>query len=161
MFVSFRSPLVVASNITSRVLEGLLPSEQASKSTNYACSHTHVAPMGIWPCHRTLTCQGGSNKLNFELILTSGCWVPVSARFQDPSWHSWACQCSMCKWLWCCISTGQRCSNGLNFGLIRPTDVESRHLQEFRGPHCTHRHNHVATMGKWLWHRSSTGRGNC
>ena len=47
MFVSFRSTLVVASNITSRVLEGLLPSEQASESTNYACSHTHVAPMGI------------------------------------------------------------------------------------------------------------------
>ena len=47
MFVSFRSTLVVASNITSRVLEGLLPSEQDSKRPNYACCDTHVAPMGI------------------------------------------------------------------------------------------------------------------
>ena len=67
----------------------------------------------------------------------------------------------MGKWPWSCISTGQDSFNELNFERNSQLVAEFQRLEGSESYYYTSGHTHIAPMGEWPWHCTSTGHDGC
>ena len=99
----------------------------------------------------------------------SGCWVPASARFQEPLSHPWA-RPIMPPWannhdvahlqaktvpknlIW-----SESAQWLLSSGVHKNPEAL---ITDSRSPHYAHGHTHMAPMGKWPWRCTSRGWGS-
>ena len=94
-----------------------------------------------------------------QVSLPSSCWVPASARFQECLLHPWAHPCGPDGLMTTTLHIYRpRWFNELRLERICPVVVEFRWPQSSESAYYACGHVHMAPIGIWQWHCTSTGQ---